>query len=564
MRILLLCHGFNSLTQRLHCDLRAAGHEVSVEFDINDAVSEEAVRLFEPDLILAPFLKRAIPPSVFEAVPCFIVHPGPPGDRGPAALDWAILEGATDWGVTVLQAVADLDAGPVWAFRCFPLRKASKSSLYRHEVMEGAVAAVFEALDRFMGGAAPASVPEEQSRWRGAVRPADRQIDWQRDTGEAILRKIRSADGVPGVRGTLFGEPVHLFDARPARGKQAEGAEPGTVIARSGPALAVRTVDGAVWIGHVRKADKASVKLPATHVFAGECAGLPDIPGGYRDIVFEQAGDVGYLHFDFYNGAMDTGACLRLKAAFEDAAGSPVRVLVLMGGPDHWSNGLNLNLIEAAGSPAEESWRNIQAIDDLAETIIRTTDKWVVSALCGNAGAGGVFLARAADEVWIRPGTVLNPHYKDMGNLYGSEFWTYLLPKYAGAENAARIAEARLPMGSEEALALGLADRVLGSDGLSFPSSVRDAALRLSGEDLAPRLKEKARVRERDEAEKPLAAYRAAELARMRKNFFGFDPSYHIARYNFVRKVPKSRTPRTLARHRSGQPGDRSTRRAAS
>jgi putative two-component system hydrogenase maturation factor HypX/HoxX len=53
-----------------------------------------------------------------------------------------------------------------------------------------------------------------------------------------------------------------------------------------------------------------------------------------------------------------------------------------------------------------------------------------------------------------------------------------------------------------------------------------------------------------DEAAKPLAAYRAQELERMRLNFFGFDPSYHVARSNFVRKVPKSRTPLYLARHR--------------
>jgi putative two-component system protein, hydrogenase maturation factor HypX/HoxX len=54
-----------------------------------------------------------------------------------------------------------------------------------------------------------------------------------------------------------------------------------------------------------------------------------------------------------------------------------------------------------------------------------------------------------------------------------------------------------------------------------------------------------------DEAEKPLAAYRAEELARMRLNFYGFDPSYHVARHSFIHKIAKSRTPLTLARHRS-------------
>ena len=98
MRILLLTHSFNSLCQRLFVELEAAGHDVSVEFDINDAVTEEAVAHFEPDCLVAPFLKRAIPESVWRSLPCFIVHPGVPGDRGPSALDWAILKGVPTLG----------------------------------------------------------------------------------------------------------------------------------------------------------------------------------------------------------------------------------------------------------------------------------------------------------------------------------------------------------------------------------------------------------------------------------------------------------------------------------
>jgi putative two-component system hydrogenase maturation factor HypX/HoxX len=82
-------------------------------------------------------------------------------------------------------------------------------------------------------------------------------------------------------------------------------------------------------------------------------------------------------------------------------------VIVLMGGPDFWSNGLDLNLIEAAGSPADESWRNINAIDDLVQDIITTDSHYVVAAMRGNAGAGGVFLALAADLVLARGGVVL-------------------------------------------------------------------------------------------------------------------------------------------------------------
>ena len=46
MRILLLCHSLNSLTQGLHVELRERGHAVSVELDINDAVTCEAATLF--------------------------------------------------------------------------------------------------------------------------------------------------------------------------------------------------------------------------------------------------------------------------------------------------------------------------------------------------------------------------------------------------------------------------------------------------------------------------------------------------------------------------------------
>ena len=102
MRILFLTHGFNSLTQRLFVELRQLGHHVSIEFDINDAVAEQAVELFKPELILAPFLKRAIPETIWRHHRCIIVHPGIKGDRGPSSVDWAMMENRSSWGVTCI------------------------------------------------------------------------------------------------------------------------------------------------------------------------------------------------------------------------------------------------------------------------------------------------------------------------------------------------------------------------------------------------------------------------------------------------------------------------------
>ncbi|WP_354253288.1 enoyl-CoA hydratase-related protein [Bradyrhizobium sp. JR4.3] len=175
----------------------------------------------------------------------------------------------------------------------------------------------------------------------------------------------------------------------------------------------------------------------------------------------------------------------------------------------------------------------------------------------GNAGAGGVFLSLAADEVWASDQIVLNPHYKDMGNLYGSGYRTYLLPRRAGAANATRITQCRLPMGVAEARRLGIVDRVLSGEELADISLVQRGATMASDAGFAMRLAAKRQWRAADEAEKPLQSYRDEELRRMKLNFYGFDPSYHVARYNFIHKVPKSRTPLTIAGHRSRRAPDR-------
>ncbi|MGE5027545.1 MAG: hydrogenase maturation protein [Betaproteobacteria bacterium] len=553
MRILFLTHSFNSLAQRLYLELTGRGHEVSIEFDISDAVTQEAVTLYRPDLVIAPFLKRAIPEAVWRKQVCLIVHPGIKGDRGPSALDWAILNGESEWGVTVLQADAEMDAGAIWTEARFAMRAASKSSLYRNEVTEAAVAAVLKAVTKFeTGGFAPEpldySRPGVSGQWHPVMRQEDRTIDWQRDDTAAVLRKIRAADGFPGVLDEVLGLPCHLYDAHPAEGLR--GA-PGQVIAHNDGAICRATTDGAVWIGHLKekREGEPAFKLPAAMVLGERLAGVPMETASASDIRYEEKGSVGFLHFDFYNGAMSTAQCARLLQAYLAAARRDTRVIVLAGGTDFWSNGIHLNLIEAADSPADASWANINAMNDLARAIIETDSHVTLSALCGNAGAGGVFLALAADRVAARAGIVLNPHYKAMGNLYGSEYWTYLLPRRVGSERAAEITENRLPVGTRQAREIGLIDDCFGGDAAEFRYQVEMLAGTLAAE-ADSLLVQKHQRRRHDEAQKPLADYRTEELANMKRNFYGFDPSYHVARYNFVHKVPHSRTPRHLALHR--------------
>lgn len=564
MRILLLCHGFNSLSQRLYAELALRDHELSVELDISDEVTLEAVERFRPELVIAPYLKRAIPESVWRRYRCLIVHPGPPGDRGPSALDWAVLKGEKTWGVTVLQAEAEMDAGPVWAWREFAMRNARKSALYRLEATETAVAAVLEAVahagEEGFSPAPAADIPGAgRHGWQPSMNPSARRIDWESDTTATVLRKIHCADGSPGVEATVLGIACRLFDARPAPGWRGEA---GQVIGCHGEAVCLATTDGAVWIGRLRGPGDGAppFKLPATQVLGERrLAGVPRLGGditavsaeGYADIRYEEDGPVGLLHFDFYNGAMSTARCRRLLAAYRQARARPTRVIVLAGGAEFWSNGLDLNAIEAAASPADESWRNIVAMDDLAREIITTTDKLTVSALQGNAGAGGVFLALAADEIHARRGIVFNPHYQNMGNLYGSEYWTYLLPRRLGHKTAAALMQHRLPVLADTTRSWGLVDAVGDPDPATFLAAVRERAHQLADAgDFARRIRRKREERNRDETLRPLAQYRDEELEHMKLNFYGFDPSYHVARYKFVHRVPHAWTPLYLARHR--------------
>jgi putative two-component system hydrogenase maturation factor HypX/HoxX len=582
MRILLLTHAFNSLTQRLYVELTALGHEISIEFDINDSVTVEAVALFKPHLILAPYLRRAIPEAIWRGHVCLIVHPGIVGDRGPSALDWAILNGEYEWGVTVLQAEAEMDAGPVWASETFPMRAAKKSSLYRNEVTEAAVRAVTTAIERLPAYQAGSWRPQAVALrpMHALMRQSERAIDWAKDATATVLAKLNCGDGFPGVRDSLFGQACQIYNGRvfPARGT------PGEVLGRAGEGVVRATADGAVWIGHCKV--EGGIKLPVAGVFGEmvrlvEMDALPNPPqppftkggsnfkgdsgvppflkggtGGISidpdpDIAYEEANEVGYLHFDFYNGAMSTSACERLLAAYVAAKQRPTRVIVLMGGADFFSNGLDLNRIEAADSPPDESWRNINAMDDLCRAILTTDSHLTVSTLRGNTGAGGAFLALAADLVWARRGVILNPHYKNMGNLYGSEYWSYLLPRRVGAEKAAQIMRNRLPLGADQATREGFLDVAFGDDQAAFEAEVRDRAEAMAAAaDFAAQLEAKRQRRAADEAAKPLNAYRAEELKHMQRNFYGFDPSYHVARHHFVRKTLHSWTPRHLAIHR--------------
>ena len=561
MRILLLVSAFNGLSQRAWCALREADHDVGVQLAGRPQDIVAAVRAARPDLIICPFLKDRVPSQVWENWRTVIIHPGPVGDRGPSSLDWAITEGARSWGVTALQAVEEMDAGPVWAARTFPLPAAPprKSALYSGPVADAAMECIFETIEK---AANPAFTPTpateltievQGARPRPAMRQADRSFAWDAPT-EHIVRRIRAADGAPGVRTELGGLAVHAYDAHPGLARK---ARPGALLGRRQGAVLVGTGDGAVWLGHLRSAERngagPDVKLPATTLLGERLRGVPNSPlapgiepeqPSYRQIRYRRRGAVGWLAFDFYNGAMSVGHCRRLLAAIRHATAQDTEALVLRGGTEVFSNGIHLNVTEAAADPAGVAWANLKAINEVCREIITCARQVVISAYAGNAGAGGVMLGLGADVVAARAGVILNPYY-DMG-LYGTELHTFLLPRRVGPDAAQRLIDDRLPVSAGRAKSLGLVDEVGPRHPDAYAEWLTELAERHADARTA-RAKRAAKAKRLAAEPVPLDAYEAQEMAEMSRDLFADRSGFAAARRAFVTKARPERTPERLA-----------------
>ena len=108
-----------------------------------------------------------------------------------------------------------------------------------------------------------------------------RAIDWHSERTDSVVRKIRAAEGHPGVLDEIGGTRVPSL-RRPPRARRCAAA-PGEIIAQRNGAICRATVDGAVWITHLRRRDTPAetfFKLPATRALAlaGRELDAPEVP----------------------------------------------------------------------------------------------------------------------------------------------------------------------------------------------------------------------------------------------------------------------------------------------
>lgn len=637
MKILFLCTAHNSLSQRLYLAL-SRSHQVTIELAISNDLMIEAVALARPDLVICPFLTAQVPKEIYKNVLTLIMHPGPPGDVGPSALDWVLMgddgtvddpnallksldqdpcgAGRSHWGITVLQAIEELDAGPVWAFEQFPINideaGLTKSALYRGSVTRAAITATLAAVSRIQNAAAlqnstgrqvfganlPAnpqyrelSVSDRQPFQGGRLhdRPllkaASRDFDITRHTAQQISRRIRCGDSQPGAQSNVFGPSLYVYGGQidETLSNVKPVALPGRsvrILATRNTALCIPTADGkGVWITHIRrpkmKADKALwPKVPAVSglielgILTREMVQKFNMPSPadwarserhtFQEVWIDFSTDeygsrTAYLHFDFYNGAMSTEQCSHLIEAMDyilrQHVMQPTKAVVFMAGA-YFSNGIALNVIEAAADPAQESWLNINRIDDVVYYMLHefpSRNIMTIAAIRGNAAAGGVAMATACDFVVSGSDVVLNPAYRAVG-LYGSEYHTLSYHGRCGETKAKQILNAMVPISPLQAREMRLIDFIFPGHGdvlddhirshVSF--MLRDGAVR-SG----------TWKRHADLSPAALALARANELSEMSKDFWSArSVRYHSRRFDFIRKVKCSRTPLRFAEHR--------------
>jgi len=534
------------MAQRLWIELDRLNHQVYVQIATSTHAMIESVQNFSPQLIIAPFLTVKIPEIIWKKYTCLIVHPGIKGDRGASSLDWAILNQEQTWGVTILQAVDKMDAGFIWASSEFKMRLVSKGELYRNEVTQAAVKGVIESLinletSNFKPEALTYPNHSIKGKWNNKTTQEDYRFSWHDNTDE-IIRKIRAADSSPGVLIKIFGKKFYCYGAHFE--SQLKG-KPGENLVLRNDAICIATLDAAIWITHLKPIIQEGIKLPSAIALGDLAKPIPESKlsafehaegSTWQEIRFEQDHKVGYIYFDFYNGAMSENQCHRLKSTFVEAK-KKVKLIVLMGGRDVWSNGIHLNLIEHAENSADESWKNINALNDLIKEIILSTNHYIICALQGNAGAGGVSLALSGDKVVARDGVVLNPHTKNMG-LFGSEYWTYLLPNRIGISKANKFTEECLPWGVSVAKEIGLIDDYHGQTNGEFLDFVKKQANNIIELPYFDKLIQAKQVKRRkDEMNRPLEQYREDELIKMKANFYDNDMDYHNKRHCFVHKI---------------------------
>ena len=157
---------------------------------------------------------RLIPSELLERHLWVNVHPSLlPRWRGAAPVERALMAGDGETGVTLINLVDELDAGPIAAQEAFPVGPDDDAGAVYDRATELAV----ELLEGVLPAPSFTPQPAEGVTYADKIRPDDRQLDLSRP--EEAVNRVRALSPHIGARGDLEGRPVTVWRARVENGE---------------------------------------------------------------------------------------------------------------------------------------------------------------------------------------------------------------------------------------------------------------------------------------------------------------------------------------------------------
>ena len=197
----------------------ALGHGLAVRqpSSFKDPEVLDEFKAFEPDLAVMAYVILLVPEAVLNAPRLGTIQYHPsllPRHRGPSSINWPIIQGETETGLTIFWPDKGLDTGPILLQKTVPIGPDDTlGSIYFDHLFPLGVEAMIEAIDLVRARRAPRIAQDEsKATYEGWCRKADVEIDWSRPAPE-VYNLIRGANPQPGAWTRWAGATLQIFDA---------------------------------------------------------------------------------------------------------------------------------------------------------------------------------------------------------------------------------------------------------------------------------------------------------------------------------------------------------------
>ena len=178
-----------------------------------------------------------------------------PKYRGAAPIQWALVNGETKTGISLMQTEAGLDTGPVRHVKKLDVAAEDTALTLFDKLAELGAQALSEGLELLEAGALPCQ-PQDDTRATHAplLTKEDGEVRWL-DTAQAVVNRYRGVVAWPGTWTSFRQQTLKVHSLEPAEG---DGA-PGTVLKAGKEGVTVATGDGAVILVSMQPPNKAKM-----------------------------------------------------------------------------------------------------------------------------------------------------------------------------------------------------------------------------------------------------------------------------------------------------------------